>query len=78
MNLPTCRYSAQILRTRYFDTGKACKRGHVARRFTANGNCEVCTREDALTAHYRKTLPARVAKANPATLAAIAALLRNA
>lgn len=33
---------------RYYDTGKPCKYGHVARRYTRSGACTECLRERAL------------------------------
>lgn len=37
----------------YF-TGKPCKRGHVAERWSSNGRCKECSREDQRTEPYRE------------------------
>lgn len=33
--------------TNYYFTGKPCSRGHVAKRFTSNGHCVECHKENA-------------------------------
>jgi hypothetical protein len=43
-------------RTFYF-TGKPCKRGHVAERYSHNGSCVVCTRLRG--AQWKKTAKGR-------------------
>jgi uncharacterized paraquat-inducible protein A len=42
--LPTTRAEATYHDARHFQTGRACRRGHTAPRFTANGNCTACER----------------------------------
>lgn len=44
----------QAGQTRY-ETGRPCRKGHLAQRYTANGRCVVCT--DAANARWRKAHP---------------------
>jgi hypothetical protein len=41
------RQAARRLGLRHYFTGKACKRGHVAERFTSTACCMACSREHA-------------------------------
>lgn len=43
--LPRTRADALYRETTRFQTGRACGRGHIAPRFTANGNCVRCEAE---------------------------------
>lgn len=43
--LPATRAEARFYETRRFATGRPCGRGHLAPRFTTNGNCIACERE---------------------------------
>ena len=43
-NTPKTRKEALATDSLYYFTGKPCKNGHVARRFTKNRNCEDCLR----------------------------------
>jgi len=37
---------------RYYETGKPCKYGHLAKRFTRSGACTKCMRERAVTEQH--------------------------
>lgn len=41
------REEAKILGKLYYFTGRTCLRGHIANRYTANGNCVDCLKEYA-------------------------------
>jgi hypothetical protein len=43
--LPATRRLAQELGSPRYETGKPCRKGHVAPRFTASGSCVVCGAE---------------------------------
>jgi len=38
----------------FYNTGKPCKRGHLADRYTLNGTCVECTAEKKRTPHYKR------------------------
>lgn len=42
MTLPTSRYLARLAGAKHYCTGKPCKHGHVAPRFTSIGKCTAC------------------------------------
>lgn len=46
-NLPSTRAEAKRLGSKYYFTGKPCKRGHVDVRGTGGGTCSTCQRENA-------------------------------
>jgi hypothetical protein len=57
----TSRKSARAaVRTFYF-TGRRCKRGHVAERYSHNGECVICARLRA--AQWKKTAKGRTYQA---------------
>lgn len=41
-DLPKRRKEAIELKTKYYFTGKSCKRGHIDKRQTSNGGCLSC------------------------------------
>lgn len=47
-NLPSTRDQAKAAGVRHFFTGVACKRGHLARRYTSTGQCAECQYEHRL------------------------------
>jgi hypothetical protein len=49
----TSRKSARAAGQSFYFTGLPCKRGHVAERYSHNGNCVVCNRLRA--AQWKKT-----------------------
>ncbi len=55
--LPTTRAEAIFHDARHFQTGRACGRGHLAPRFTANGNCVRCERERRRAPAHRDAKP---------------------
>jgi len=50
---PKSRKEAKIAGLRHFFTGRPCKNGHIANRFTANGVCVVCNNEYRTIAYNR-------------------------
>jgi hypothetical protein len=49
----TSRKSARAAGRPFYFTGKPCKHGHLADRYSHNGNCVVCTR--LRVAQWKKT-----------------------
>jgi hypothetical protein len=47
--LPTSQLSAASVGVPYFYTGRPCKNGHHAARYTKGGNCSYCTRQKNAT-----------------------------
>ena len=43
MNLPLTRAEAIATGSKFYQTNKACKNGHTAKRFTLNASCHQCT-----------------------------------
>lgn len=69
MNYPETRAKARILNSKYYLTGKPCKRGHITVRITNKGICTQCMKEDWKKENARRALL-------PKTEAAIAAAER--
>jgi hypothetical protein len=53
----TSRASARAAGQTFYFTGKPCKHGHVAKRYSHNGECVVCARLRA--ARWNKTVKGR-------------------
>lgn len=52
MEIISCKEAKAKGLKRYF-TGKPCKRGHVAERYTATGNCLQCDNERPVSVNHR-------------------------
>jgi hypothetical protein len=61
-NLPASRLEAVRIGAAYFFTGKACRHGHLAARYTKGGSCTWCARSKS-AAHYGKTFSGSMPKA---------------
>lgn len=59
MSLPKTRAEAVRLGSVWYDTGKPCKKGHVSPRFTSQGICKICARENAMRQHKHTTTKRR-------------------
>ena len=44
-DMPKSRAQALIIKSRRFNTGKPCVRGHIADRYTTSGQCVECAKE---------------------------------
>jgi hypothetical protein len=46
IDLPATREAARLVESKAYFTGRACKHGHIAKRWTATGNCSACQRSN--------------------------------
>lgn len=58
--LPRRHKEAKALKATYYYTGKPCRRGHIDKRFTANGCCYTCSL--AKVQKWREENPEHLAK----------------
>ena len=56
MNYPATRAEAKKLNSKYYNTGKLCKRGHLDNRETNKGICCTCRKEDVIKENKRRSL----------------------
>lgn len=54
-NLPSTRSEAIIQNSKWYFTGIPCARGHISNRFTKQGICMLCSRENAMKDYQHTT-----------------------
>ena len=53
--LPRTRAEAKATKSKWYFTGKPCPRGHIDKRFTSQGSCASCLRENAMKDYVHVT-----------------------